>query len=77
VRYSQSFPKLPEIKTDAFVLRTWQDWDELGRKAAIIRPADVEVEEYAAWKLIHFDTIVLHARGSTKGMIKHDENNDD
>lgn len=62
VRYSQNFPKLPEIKTDAFVLRTWQDWDKLGALAAIVIPRDVEVEEYAAWKLIHHDCVVLKAR---------------
>lgn len=64
VRYSQSFPKLPELKTDAFVLRTWQDWDALGRKAAVVIPRDQEVEEYAAWKLFKFDCIVLHAKQS-------------
>lgn len=63
VRYSQSFPKLPEIKTDAFVLRTYEDWAQLGRKAAVVRPADKDVEEYAAWKLYPFDTIVLKSKG--------------
>lgn len=62
VRYSQSFPKLPELKTDAFVLRTWRDWDALGRKAAVILPRDQDVEEYAAWKLINFDCVVLKSR---------------
>jgi len=62
VRYSQSFPKLPELKTDAFVLITWQDWNALGRKAAIIIPRDQEVEEYAAWKLIDFDCVVVKAK---------------
>lgn len=65
VRYSQNFPKLPEIKTNAFVLRTWQDWDKLGALAAVVIPRDVEVEEYAAWKLISHDCIVLKARGKT------------
>lgn len=77
VRYSQSFPKLPEIKTDAFVLRTYEDWDKLGRLAAIIRPADVDVEEYAAWKLIHHDCIVLHTKADKNAPVRYDENNDD
>jgi hypothetical protein len=64
VRYSQSFPKLPELKTDAFVLRTWQDWDKLGAKAAIVIPRDQDVEEYAAWKLMAFDCIVIKSRQS-------------
>lgn len=67
VRYSQSFPKLPELKTDAFVLRTWQDWDRLGAMASVVIPRDQDVEEYAAWKLWKFDCIVLHAKQSGQG----------
>lgn len=77
VRYSQSFPKLPSIKTDAFVLRTFEDWQKLAKLATVIVPADEEVEEYAAWKLIHNDVIVLRAKTGEKVVIRHDENNDD
>lgn len=58
VRYSQTFPKLPELKTSAFVLRTWQDWDKLGRLAVRVRCSDEETFEYAVWKLYASDTIV-------------------
>lgn len=67
VRYSQNFPKLPELKTDAFVLRTWQDWGKLGALATVVAPRDQDVEEYAAWKLINFDCIVLKARVKENG----------
>lgn len=62
VRYSQNFPKLPELKTDAFVLRTYEDWNALGRVAVAVKCADMEVYEYATWKLYHFDTIVLRPK---------------
>jgi len=62
VRYSQNFPKLPELKTDAFVLRTYEDWNNLGRVAVIVKCADMEVYEYATWKLWNFDTIIMKAK---------------
>lgn len=58
VRYSHTFPKLPELKTDAFILRTWQDWDKLARIAMFIRPGDEDVFDYVSWKLIGSDTII-------------------
>lgn len=76
VRYSQSFPKLPEIKTEAFVLRTQADWDKLGRLATIVRPADIDVEEYAAYKLYRFDTLVMRARKDAKQNLRYNENSD-
>lgn len=36
VRYSQSFPKLPERETNAVVLLKHEDWDNLAGKALII-----------------------------------------
>jgi len=58
VRYSQSFPRLPELKTQAICLRTWQDWDALGRLAAVVVTSDPDVFDYAGWKLRDFDTAV-------------------
>jgi len=58
IRYSQSFPKLPDIKTDAFVLRSQEDWNNLGKRAVVVIAADEDVREYAQWKLFNFDTIV-------------------
>jgi hypothetical protein len=65
VRYSQTFPKLPELNTGAFALRTWQDWDKLASLAVTVRATDVETFEYATWKLYGHDTIVL------KPAVKH------
>lgn len=36
VRYSQSFPKLPKKKTDAFVLMTTDDYAKLASKARVV-----------------------------------------
>lgn len=58
VRYSLSFPKLAELKTDAFVLRRYEDWSHLARLAVVVNCADVETYEYAQWKLYHSDAIV-------------------
>ena len=62
VRYSQSFPKLPELKTDAFVLRRFEDWEHLARLAVTVTCSDIEAFEYAQWKLYHADTIVRLAK---------------
>ena len=40
VRYSQNFPKLPERKTDAFVLLSNDDWQSLARLATSVYPSD-------------------------------------
>lgn len=36
VRYSQTFPQLPDRKTDAFVLLSRNDWQKLARLASVI-----------------------------------------
>lgn len=65
VRYSNSFPKLPEKKSNAFVLLSREDWQKLTRKALII----VTSEEGAFYEAKHFlhgsDTIVT-LKGETK-----------
>jgi len=62
VRYSQSFPKLPELKTDAFVLLGWKDWEYLARLAVSVSCSDEDTFEYAQWKLYHSDTIVTRRK---------------
>lgn len=66
VRYSQNFPKLPEMKTDAFVLREFKDWEKLSRIAVLVVAQDEDTFEYAQWKLYHSDTIVLLKKNSRK-----------
>lgn len=66
VRYSQNFPKLPEMKTDAFVLREFKDWEKLSRMAVLVVTQDEDTFEYAQWKLYHSDTIVSLRKNSRK-----------
>jgi len=58
VRYSHSFPKLPEVKTDAFVLISETDWNWLGRRASIVEVNDNETLLDVRYRLRRADTIV-------------------
>lgn len=58
VRYSQSFPKLPERETDAFVLLKHEDWYRLASKALVIHAVGYEAFEEARNQLYFHDTIV-------------------
>lgn len=58
VRYSHSFPKLPEVKTDAFVLISETDWNWLGRRASIVEVNDNETLLDVRFRLRNADTIV-------------------
>jgi len=40
VRYSQNFPKLAERETDAFVLLSLADWDNLAKLATVVQVSD-------------------------------------
>lgn len=52
VRYSQTFPKLPERTTDAFVLMSLEDWNKLGKLASIISTNDYVVSEVVKHHLL-------------------------
>ena len=54
VRYSQSFPKLPQKKSDAIVLLSQADWVELARKAVVVTTKN----------LADYSTAQFHLRGS-------------
>jgi len=58
VRYSQNFPKLPEVETDSFVLLSDDDWNWLGRRASIVEVKDNETLLDVRFKLKKADTIV-------------------
>lgn len=65
VRYSHSFPKLPEQKSDAMVLITKQDWRDLARKAVVVRPKDIASHEEAMYQLKGSDMIVWRHKDAT------------
>lgn len=58
VRYSQTFPKLPEKKSDAMLLLSASDWRELARKAVIVKVKNLADYNTAKFHLKGSDTIV-------------------
>jgi hypothetical protein len=58
VRYSQSWPKLPEIKTNAFVLLSAEDWKHLARLAVVVDAPLGDALESAEYFLRGSDTVV-------------------
>lgn len=59
VRYSQSFPKLPDRKTDAFVLLRQEDWARLSREAVFLKPESAECLAECQYWLKTADTVIL------------------
>jgi len=58
VRYSQNWPKLPDIKSDAMLLLTNDDWHDLARVALIIKTKDDGARELVKRKLSLADVII-------------------
>ncbi len=59
VRYSQSFPKLPDIKSDALVLLRSEDWRDLARRAFAVKPVGEGARYECEISLRGSDVIVL------------------
>jgi len=70
VRYSQSFPKLPEKETDAFVLMTREDWSKLSKLAAIISVHDYTVGEVVSHHIIGANVIYKPKQNLDKRLTK-------
>lgn len=58
VRYSQNWPKLPEVKSDALLLLRNEDWEHLARLALIVQTKDDGAHAVALSKLRHADVII-------------------
>jgi len=58
VRYSQSFPKLPKKESNARVLLSQEDWNDLAREAVIVRTSNIVDFSTAEYHLRGHDTIV-------------------
>lgn len=58
VRYSQNWPKLPEVKGDAFILLSQFDWYKLSKVALVVKTKDEGAKKFVQGKLSHTDTIV-------------------
>jgi hypothetical protein len=59
VRYSQSWPKLPDVKGEAVILLSKFDWYRLSRLAAVIVTKDEGAKKHAERNLSGSDTIVM------------------
>jgi len=58
VRYSNNWPKLPNQKTSAFILRAAADWYRLSELALIVKTKDDGAKIYVEQHLFRSDTIV-------------------
>jgi len=58
VRYSNNWPKLPEVETNAFILMTTEDWHRLADEALIIKTSDDGAKEVVAQHLSRADVII-------------------
>lgn len=58
VRYSQNWPKLPEIKGEAMILLSKFDWYKLSRLAVVVVTKDDGAHKLVSSYLSHTDTIV-------------------
>lgn len=58
VRYSQSFPKLPDRETNAFVLLSRADWKKLASMAAWVITDDPQTKEEVLYQLHGHDVLV-------------------
>lgn len=65
VRYAQSFPQLPDKKTDAFVLLSDADWHHLATLAVVVDAPEGDEFERASYELHDHDTIVVKAKKLT------------
>lgn len=58
VRYSHSFPKLPEIETDAFVLLSRDDWRRLARLTLFVNPDSQASYDHCVYNLANADVVI-------------------
>jgi len=60
VRYSHSFPKLPERETEAIVLLGSEDWRHLGRRAERVEVKDDLILQDVRYHLRHSDAEIIY-----------------
>ncbi len=65
IRYSRSFPKLPDKTSDAFLLMKRQDWRKLARLAVVINPQDIASQKEAEYWLKGDGIIVRKVKNVT------------
>lgn len=58
VRYSQNWPKLPDVKGDAMILLSKFDWYKLSKLATIVVTKDDGAHKMVSSQMAHTDTII-------------------
>ncbi|MES2213172.1 MAG: hypothetical protein V4490_08575 [Pseudomonadota bacterium] len=58
VRYSNNWPKLPEIKGTAMILMKKEDWDNLAKKADVVVAKTDHIKEKCEWALSRKNVII-------------------
>jgi len=58
VRYSQNWPKLPDVKGEAMILLSAGDWNTLAQKAVVVLTKDDGAKEFASRRLSYAGVIV-------------------
>ena len=58
VRYSRNWPKLPDVKGDAMVLLTSEDWHKLAVQALVIKTPNEGVSKVVRSHLWRADVII-------------------
>ena len=61
VRYSQSFPKLPDRDTDAFVLLQHSDWYKLAKIALVVHCSGIDAFAEATDQM-HFHDVIIRLK---------------
>ena len=60
IRYSRSFPKLPEIEQEAFPLIKQSDWRELARLAVVVTPDDT-ISHQRCTEMLHGSDVIIRS----------------
>lgn len=69
VRYSQSFPKLPDRLTEAFVLLTYEDWQRLAREATVVQCTDESARHEAEYYLANTGVLLTKVKQKQPGAL--------
>lgn len=70
IRYSRSFPKLPETEIEAFPLIKNSDWRRLARLAVVVTP-DSPVSHNRCLEMLHGSDVIIRSLPQTRSEVNH------
>lgn len=71
IRYSRSFPKLPEQEIEAFPLLKKQDWKRLARLAVVVTPADPQSYQRCL-EMLHGSDVIVRSFTQNQQELSHE-----